>query len=508
MSQTPPKTKSISRASTSALKQDSAAREKAGKKEKSTTLDSFVNFAHNMGIGADNPMSSSSYGFNPVTRDRTKLEWIHRGSWLGGVAVDVVADDMTRAGIDIKGDMRPEDIARLDEVTTDLGIWNNINDTIKWARLYGGALSVILIDGQDMKTPLRLNTIRKGQYRGQLSLDRWMVEPSLTDLVTEFGPQMGMPKFYRVTANAPGLSGMQIHYSRVVRLEGVRLPYWQRLTENLWGLSVLERLYDRMVAFDSATTGAAQLVYKSYIRTYKIKDLREVVAAGGDALNGLTQYVDMMRRFQGMEGITLLDGEDEFDGSSHSAFSGLSDAITQFGQQLSGALGIPLVRLFGQSPAGFSSGDTDLRNYYDTIKQQQEKELRVGLTKIFRAMAASEDIKFPEGTKIEFRSLWQLTDKDKAEIASTVATAVSSVEGSGIIDRETALKELKQSSHITGIFSNISDEAIKDAGEEGPPLPEGDDPDTLGGDPAGGKGASTPADETKPPAPAKAAAGA
>jgi hypothetical protein len=28
-----------------------------------------------------------------------------------------------------------------------------INDTLKWSRLYGGAILVMLIDGQDMSTP-------------------------------------------------------------------------------------------------------------------------------------------------------------------------------------------------------------------------------------------------------------------------------------------------------------------------------------------------------------------
>jgi hypothetical protein len=32
------------------------------------TADSFVNFAQLMGIGAENPLGSASYGFNPVTR--------------------------------------------------------------------------------------------------------------------------------------------------------------------------------------------------------------------------------------------------------------------------------------------------------------------------------------------------------------------------------------------------------------------------------------------------------
>lgn len=471
MSSKPPRNKSIARAAQAAVTHDAKARDKAAKN--TITHDSFVNFTHGLGIGADNALSMSSYGFNPVTRNRTQLEWIHRGSWLGGMAVDVVADDMTRAGVDIEGDLDPQQVADLESAMVSMGVWEGINDTIKWSRLYGGAIAVMLVDGQDTSTPLRLNTIRKNQFRGVLSLDRWMVEPSLSELVTDMGPHMGQPKFYTVTANAPGLSRMKIHHSRVIRLEGVRLPYWQRLTENLWGISVLERLYDRMIAFDSASTGAAQLVYKSYIRTYKIKGLREVVATGGKALEGLTSYVDMMRRFQGIEGITLLDGNDDFEGSSHGAFSGLSDAIAQFGQQLAGALGIPLVRLFGQSPMGFSTGETDLRNYYDSIKQKQEKELRVGMTNIYRAMAASEDIPWTPGTKLSFRSLWQLSDKEKAEIANTVANAVSSVEGSGIIDRPTALKELKQSSHTTGIFTNITDDQIKDAELEPPPLPEG-----------------------------------
>jgi len=471
----PPRSKSIVRTARAAVTADTKARERAVKdaskaRKNGSTVDSFVNFAHNLGVGADNALSSASYGFNPISRNRTQLEWIHRGSWLGGVVVDSVADDMTRAGIEHIGTMKPDDMEALDEAAVTFGIWNAINDTIKWARLYGGGIAVMLIDGQDPETPFRLQTIRKGQFRGLLSLDRWMVEPSLMDLVTEYGPNLGLPKYYRVTAQAPALSGVKIHHTRCVRLEGIKLPYWQRIMENLWGLSVIERLYDRMIAFDSATTGAAQLVYKSYLRTLKVKDMREVVAAGGDSLIALTRYVDMMRRFQGIEGMTVIDSDDDFTADSHAAFGGLSDALAQFGQQLSGASGIPLVRLFGQSPAGFSTGETDLRNYYDTIKQQQEKELKVPVAIIYRALAASEGIPLPEGYRQNFRSLWQLSDEEKSNIAQTDSTSILNAEEKGTIDRGTALKELRQSSQVTGRFSNITDEMIKDA--EGEMAPE------------------------------------
>ncbi len=436
------------------------------------TTDSFQNFEQNLGLGANNAMSSSSYGFNPITRNRTLLEWIYRGSWLGGVAVDVKADDMTRGGVDIIGEMEPDNVQAIEEESVNLNIFGKINEASKWGSLYGGAVAVILIDGQDVSTALREDTVKKDQFKGLLVMDRWMVQPSLENLVTDLGPHLGEPKYYRVTAMAPALVNQNIHYSRIIRFEGVKLPYWQRVMENLWGLSVLERMYDRMIAFDSATTGAAQLVYKSYLRNYKIKGLRQVVATGGDALAGLTQYVEMMRRFQGIEGMTSIDGDDEFASESHGAFGGLSDILMRFMEQCAGAIQIPLVRLFGQSPSGFSTGDTDLRNYYDEVKQLQERDLKVGVTKIYKIMALSLGLEIPKGFGINFRSLWQLSDPEKSDIASKNVDTVSRANEAGIIGNKTSLQELKQQSKITGIFTNITEEDIEAAENEPPPLPE------------------------------------
>src|SRR6266566_3897155 len=215
--------------------------------ESKLTGDSYQNFIASLGMGVSPTFSSSTYGFNPITRVRNILEWIHRGSWLGGVAIDLVADDMTRAGVELTGDIDPDAIDEIEEVATALGVWNSLNDYLKWARLYGGCIAVQMIDGQDPKTPFRLESVGKTAFRGLFVLDRWQVEPSLTDLVQDLGPYYGLPKFYRVTSQAPGMNGMTIHYSRCIRQEGIRLPYWQRLMENLWGISVLERLYDRMV---------------------------------------------------------------------------------------------------------------------------------------------------------------------------------------------------------------------------------------------------------------------
>jgi phage-related protein (TIGR01555 family) len=434
------------------------------------TSDSFQNFLHNMGVGTDNPTSSSTYGFNPISRVHTLLEWIHRGSWLGGLAVDIVADDMTRGGIDFLSTMAPDDAEQLQGAIVRLGVMEGVCDEVKWSRLYGGCIAVALIDGQDTATPLNIQSVRPGQFKGLLVLDRWMVEPSLGNLITAFGPSLGLPKFYKVATGAPALNGAVIHHSRCIRMEGIRLPYWQRVQENMWGLSVLERLYDRMIAFDSATQGASQLVYKSYLRYIKIKDFREAVAGGPEATGGIIKYLEMMRRFQGIEGLTVIDAEDDFGAQTHSAFSGLSEALQQFGQQLSGALQIPLVRLFGQSPGGMnSSGESDLRTYYDGIMQQQERSLRVPFDWLFRVIARSERINLPENFNFKFKSLWEMTPEQKGNIASVRSAAVLQAQAAGVIDVATALKELRQIGRDTGTFTNITDEMIEQAEAVPPP---------------------------------------
>jgi len=433
------------------------------------TADSFQNFAARVGLGAGSQHDQSGYGFNYLSRNRTKLEAMYRSSWVVGQVVDVVADDMTREGINMRG-LEPDGAEEINQELDRLQIWDKLNETIKWSRLYGGAIAVMLIDGQNVSTPLNTNTVGKDQFKGLLVLDRWMVLPTLEDLVTDYGPHYGMPKFYDVITDSVGLCNQRIHYSRVIRMDGVKLPYWQSIAENLWGQSVIERLEDRLTIFDSATLGSGQLVYKAHLRTYKVDKLRDIIAAGGRAYEALVKQIDQIRMWQSNEGMTLMDSRDAFETHQYS-FTGLDNLLMQFGQQIAGATGIPLVRLFGQSPAGFSAtGESDLSNYYDNINQQQEGRMRTPLQTLLQVVSLSVMGKpLPDSFKFDFASLWQIDEKTKADVANTVVDAVTKAEESGLISRKTALKELRQSSEVTGIFSHITDEEIEDADDDPPP---------------------------------------
>lgn len=455
------------------------------------TQDSFQNFVSRLGVGpgSENAMSAGNYTFNLITRNPVKLEAAYRGSWIVGNLVDSVADDMTRAGIKISSNDSEEDFKDLKSNISRLSVSQSLASLIKWGRLYGGSIAVIQIKGQNYATPLSIDTVAKDQFQGLTVYDRWQVIPDMTDIIPS-GPDMGLPRFYDIILTpivtpkeTPDLDGIpktgrfRVHHSRLIRYIGIELPYRQAITETYWGESILERLWDRLLAFDNATLSSANLVDKASLRMVGVEDLRGIISAGGDALSGLLQQFDMMRALQCNEGITLLDKNDVYQTSQY-AFSGLSETVLQFAQQLAGAGGIPLVRLLGQSPAGLNAtGESDIRMYYDTINSTQEARLRNGWHKLLRVLYRSTYGK-PEPVDLEFSfvPLWQMSAMDKSNIAKGNAETVVGAYEAGLLTKQTTMKELRDQSGETGLFGNITDEEIEEAKEEddNPPLPGGE----------------------------------
>lgn len=453
--------------------------------ERALTVDGFDNFISRLGLNNDNTLSAGTYEFNLVTRNRVKLEAAYRGSWIVGAVVDSVAEDMTRAGVDITTNESNEDLKDLHNAMSRLQIWQSLQGNIKWGRLYGGSLGVLQIKGQKLSSPLDLDTIGKDQFQGIVVFDRWQLNPVMGQVI-DSGPEMGLPKFYQIVNNPTGLDPsaptatgqVTVHHSRVLRYTGIDLPYFQAITEMMWGESILERLWDRLIAFDSVTMSTANLVERANNRTVGIDGLREIIAAGGEAQKGLLAQFEMMRQLQTNEGMTLLDKEDTFVTTNYS-FAGLSDVGLMFGQQLSGASGIPLVRLFGQSPAGLSAtGDADIRMYYDNINAQQESKLRNGMEVLLKVLWRSVFGKpSPKDLEFTFTPLWQMSETDKATNAKTTTETIIGAYEAALTSKRASLEELRSSSSNTGIFSNITDEEIAEAEEEPPMADEPPMPD-------------------------------
>lgn len=454
--------------------------------------DGFDNFVSKLGLNNENTLSAGEYTFNMVTRNRLLLEAAYRGSWIVGRTVDCVAEDMTRAGCDFSTNEADVDINDFRTYVKQKATWQSLCSVRKWARLYGGAIAVMQIEGQDPRTPLDPSTVGRGQYKGLAVYDRWQIYPSLFDVIKS-GPDIGLPKYYQiVSATATGspvpmdsAGDLLVHHSRVIRQIGIELPFFQAITEMMWGESELERMWDRLISFDSAAMSAANLIERANNRVISVDGLREIIAAGGQAYEALLKMFDLMRVYQTNEGITLLDKSDEFQSVSYT-FAGLADILIQQAEQLSGSSTIPLMILFGQDPAGFSTGDAAIRNYYDRINAKQEFDFRPGLERLFKVMWRSKfGMDQPKDFNFTFVPLWQLSEKDKADIAKTNTETVLAAHADNVIDTTTAMKELRDLSGNTGVFANITDEdiaAAEEADVEDPPMPA--DPSKPTPDPA------------------------
>lgn len=118
-------------------------------------------------MGQDNQLAKSGYvaeGY--VTRSNTELEDMYRTSWIVDRVVNVVAEDMIRGGIEIRSQMEPDKIDELMRAVRSAGIPGRFSDAIKWSRLYGGALAVILIDGRSFPSRSISRPSRREGLRG------------------------------------------------------------------------------------------------------------------------------------------------------------------------------------------------------------------------------------------------------------------------------------------------------------------------------------------------------
>ena len=427
------------------------------------TADSYDNFVARVGMQQPNQHAASTYKANYTSRNRLLIEWSYRSSWIIGVAVDAIADDMTKKGVRITSEIDPKRRGILESKFEELQLWDALNETLKWSRLYGGAGALILIEGQAPLTPLILDKVGKGSFKGLAVLDRWMLNPQLTRRIKTLGPHLGKPEFYDIVTTAQGLPAWTLHHSRLIRMDGVKLPYQQKITENEWGMSVVERIFDRLTSYDSTSVGAAQLAYKAHLRTAKIKKLREIIAMGGKPFEALLKQMDLVRQFQTNEGMSLFDADDTFETHSYS-FAGLSDLLSEFKEDIAGAVGIPLVRMFRQSPKGFSTGDADLANYYGDVGTQQERDLRPHIRLLFDVLHRSEfGEPLPDDFTFEFNPLWQMSDVDRSTVAVNTSNALATAVRELGMPQHAALTDLREMADVTGIGASISDEDIKNA---------------------------------------------
>lgn len=307
--------------------------------------------------------------------------------------------------------------AYLDDALDRLDWEEKATAAIRWARLFGGAIIVMLLDdGRGLEEPVNWQDIRSVE---ELRVyERAVVQPD---------PEVyrsGTAEYFDISSTYGGT--FRVHRSRCLIFKNGTLPeYGTAQQYYYWGLPEYIRIKRDLSIALRTHTNAANMIEKSVQPVYKQRGLQSMLAGpnGDDMELKRLQVLDASR---GMMNTIAIDMEGEEYDFKTFQMSGTKEILDSACNLLSAVTCIPQTILFGRSPAGENAtGESDLENYYNFVegiqKRMLKKNIRTLIKAIVQAGVYDGSIENPGNIKPTFKPLWSLSETEKATVELTKA---------------------------------------------------------------------------------------
>lgn len=390
--------------------------------------DGYVNLMNKWGTSQD---ASEGYRFQRelVTPDM-ELTTLYTDNGLFTKIIDAPTEEALKQGFDL-GLNNPDIEKFVSRSLDDLRWEEHAATAMKWSRLYGGSIIVMLIDdGRGLEEPLNWKNIRS--IDGLHVFERPVVWPDYNslyagDIRNYRGRRRGggfmQPQFYDVSSI---YGTFRVHASRcLVFRNGVVPESVGNENYRYWGTPEYIRLRRAIQDTITAHSNGPKLLERSVQAVYKMKNLAQLITSEfgeNQALKRL-ELIDLAR---GMMNTIAIDADGEDYGFQTFQFSGVKDVIDATCNMLSALTNIPQTILFGRAPAGENStGESDMENWYSFVGRLQRLTVRPVLLNlldvIFIAGRASGEIEEEPDYELKFNPLWTMSDTEKATVDKTKA---------------------------------------------------------------------------------------
>lgn len=390
--------------------------------------DGYVNMLNKYGTSQDN---SEAYQFErePIIPDM-QLTGLYEGNGLFSKIIDTPAEEALKHGFDLN--LKNDEVNAFVEEALDELEWEEKAATaIKWARLYGGALIVMLInDGGGLEQPVNWQNVKSiDELR---VYERAIVQPDYSSLYRQdYGgkgegnrvSKFGQPEFYYVSSV---YGSFRVHESRcLVFRNGVLPEQTSNSIYRFWGMPEYVRIRRALRETVTAHTDSVKLLERSVQAIYSMKGLATLLTTD-DGENQVLKRLNVIDTARGILNSLVIDADGENYDFKTFQFSGVKDVIDATCNMLSALTNIPQTILFGRSPAGMNAtGTSDFESYYNFVEKIQRlmlrRNLRTLLDVIFRAGIASGAVEEEPDYKLEFNPLWSLSDTEQATVDQTKA---------------------------------------------------------------------------------------
>lgn len=377
------------------------------------------------GLGTERDKAASVYYTEP-TIDQQQLVAAYRSSWLPRKIIDIPALDSCRAWRSWQA--KNPQIEKIEAEETRLGVQGKVLEARKKARLFGGA-AIYFDIGDDASQPLNLEKVRVGGLRFLTVLTPRQLQPG--EIETDpLSPQYGRPRDYTIVN---GVSAQpKVHPSRLAIFIGNEMPDRDITSGSAfaWGDSVLTSVMEAVKQADATSANIASLIFEANVDVVTMEGLMAYVGTP-DGERKVTERYRIAATGKSINRMLILDGNETYERKSAN-FANLPDLMDRFFQNVSGASDIPMTRLFGMSPGGLNtSGESDLRNYYDRIASSQTLEMQPVLSNLDECLIRSALGSRDPDIHYVWNPLWQMSEKEKAEIFKAKSDAVRTIAGKG-----------------------------------------------------------------------------
>ncbi|HVN67793.1 MAG TPA: anti-CBASS Acb1 family protein [Candidatus Sulfotelmatobacter sp.] len=348
--------------------------------------------------------------------------------------VQVPVDDALRGGCEIQTkELDDTEIQQLLNRMEEKQDFVAIKETGYWDRLYGGSATIPLMDDQDPEQPLDLAQIGPDSNVEFRAVDLWELFWDYAKISeTTYGEPMGQWDFEFFS-----YWGVKIHTSRVWKMTGIKAPSYIRPRLRGWGLSVVEELIRELNRFLKTQDVLYEILDESKVDVLKFAGLIDALfnPAGQNTKDNIARRAQWANGKKNYMHTIVLDQKDDYE-IRQPSFSGFAEISQQNQAELSCAMRIPQTKLFGQSAAGFNSGEDDIENYNGMIESEIRPTLKRNLQRVVQVRCQELFGFVPADLLIKLPSMRVVSSTDEENIKTSKHTRLVAAWQAGAISRQ------------------------------------------------------------------------
>ena len=381
--------------------------------------------------------------------------------------VETLADEMTRKFPEFTGSRDGDSAdaaAAINKELLRLNVRAHFHRMAEFCGYFGGGLLFMKLRGaagEDLAKPISLSSefIGRGDLEGLVPVEPISVGPLAYNSTNPLRNDYFQPDQWFVTGVGP------VHASRFLRFVKNEPPLILRPAYNFLGIPDVQMALDYMLHFTETRESAARLLKKFSLTI--VKTNVDALLYGSDD-SDVRKRIAHLARERDNDGVYAISMEDEDVVQLNTPLSGVTEIVRQALELLACIWRTPVVKFLGVSPGGMNAtGESDTRSFYDHVGSQREKVFGHPLEQLSKAMQLSLFGKIRDDLSYAWPSLWEMTERERAEVAKINADTDAIYLDRYVVDQEAVRAAL--ASDEDGRFAGIEPEAVPE-----PPLEEQD----------------------------------